>query len=84
MSKLQVGDVFVREGCNEIRIVRDIKQSSTGDIYVYYDAYTKHSDGKWYFCFSHETHVKIFNKLFGAYKVSKLKAILLKSLIEKE
>lgn len=83
MSKLQVGDVFVREWCNEIRIIRGIKRSANGKLYVYYDVYNKDVDGKWNYLFSNEMSVEFFNEIFSAYKISKLKAILLKSLIER-
>ena len=84
VPKLQVGDVFVREWCNEIRIIRDIKRFDGGELYIYYDVYSKGADGKWDYSFSNEMSVEFFNVMFGAFKVSKLKAILLKSLIEKE
>jgi len=78
MSKLQlqVGDVFYIESKNEVRIITRVGSNS-----VSYGLYAL-VNGKWKLFFYNSLDLNTFLYLFGKFKVSKLKAILLKSQIE--
>jgi len=78
MSKLQlqVGDVFYLKSRNEVRIVTNIDSDR-----VQYEAYAL-VDGKWELFFYNDLELNTFLFLFKEFKVPKLKAIMLKSLIK--
>ena len=78
MSKLQlqVGDVFYIESKNEVRVVTNIDSGR-----VQYETYAL-VDGKWKLFFYNDLELNTFLFLFGEFKVPKLKAIMLKSLIK--
>jgi len=78
MSKLQlqVGDTFYIENKNEIRIITNVTVDR-----VHYKSYAL-VNGRWELLFYNNLDPNSFLLLFGEFKVPKLKAIILKSLIK--